>query len=754
MGYMPPKNMYDAKIGDKQIRVDIYDLPYDKFDSQTPLIIFGDVVLADQTRTTDLGDVQIMGSLDISKQKYSIVLPKIINGKFICRSNPQMRDIQTKRKKDIFDENFIFPDGITEIDCSHSINSLAVLNGRIPTSVKKIIVADAILANIGDSIEKFTNATIFQQHYPHIEVIGEKKGKTLQETLHTTQTPVQIPSELLENPLEANIDTTVRKPEYAFKPHDFMDESDIFELFQKDENVKSFKILDSTLKRKIRKLMEKFDTKTFKDKKSGTAVVCIKKSDASKLLALLKTELQQKAAQQARENAPVLKDTEYQTEDFYNINEIIQMCLDNKEVQSLGNIDDVLIKQKVRKHMKTCERKILINPQTKTQISCVPRSKGLELIEKIIAELKEIYRKKPHLFATLKESDTAKKQTQKAYLQTPKSVPLMPVAIKKYIPENLWKSICKACGKSDKAKRFVLETICSVNIDITTMPSLKHLQVIDPITYKVVPSSYMKQEGIQSIVQSIHTYLIKDNKRIVWTYLPEEKVLVCTGVFEEHTKTKAGNNYAKVRDFASVGLNANGEKITLAKIKSENYLDAFDLLVQYTNESIFQEQNLSEQISEQTSEKPVKRQRITVRKTEKTNYVPHQKHVNPEQKLLIIEPKGTTPMKETEKTNANAPQQPAQAELVPEHKTTTDQVDVFAIQTYLKSFIATIDKVVQQGFEAVSAQQDTEKQLAELDLTRAALVQKAKIESMLPEFTKTCELLSEIQQNAQKTLNR
>ena len=135
MGYMPPKNMYDAKIGDRNIRVDIYDLPYDEFSADEPLIILGNVLLADQSRTTDLGNVHIIGNLDISKQKYAVILPARVEGAFICRSNPQMRDIATRKKVDVFHDAFVFPDGVTEIDCSHSISNLSVLHNKIPSTV-------------------------------------------------------------------------------------------------------------------------------------------------------------------------------------------------------------------------------------------------------------------------------------------------------------------------------------------------------------------------------------------------------------------------------------------------------------------------------------------------------------------------------------------------------------------------------------------------------------------------------------------
>ena len=78
MGYIPQKNIYNARIGDKELQVDIYNLPYDEFNEETPLIITDMVILSDQTKTTDLSNVHIIGGLDISKQRYYVILPKII----------------------------------------------------------------------------------------------------------------------------------------------------------------------------------------------------------------------------------------------------------------------------------------------------------------------------------------------------------------------------------------------------------------------------------------------------------------------------------------------------------------------------------------------------------------------------------------------------------------------------------------------------------------------------------------------------
>ena len=244
-------------------------------------------------------------------------------------------------------------------------------------------------------------------------------------------------------------------------------------------------------------------------------------------------------------------------------------------------------------------------------------------------------------------------------------------------------------------QKSVLENIASVNTNLSETPSSTHIQIIDPITHKRTTSSYLKREEVNSVVQSITDSLRKDNKRIVWSYLPKEQILVCTGFYTEHTKTKNGNDYSQTRDWASIGLDAKGEQITKQRIIDEEYLDVDEMLIQYT-EVIDQMETDTATRSGTQPQEPIKKEQ-------------------------------TMPLNIT--------------------KTPENMTDVYALKTYVESVINTINKTVKEGLDSVSQETDVAKQIEQIDNVREVLIQKAKFQGMISEIAKTSELIKKIQLN-------
>ena len=782
MGYIPPKNMYDAKIGDRNIRVDIYDLPYDEFSAEEPLIILGNVLLADQSRTTDLSNVHIIGNLDISKQKYSVILPARVEGAFICRSNPQMRDITTRKKVEVFNDNFVFPDGITEIDCSHSISNLSVLRNKIPSTVKKVIVANAVLSKLSEDADLWNIATILQQQYPDVVFVGEKKGTTLSQTLAGQPKPVAKKEKDVAI-IKKTEDTKTTEPEYAIKTEDFYDENEIFDLCLQDSFIKSSKILHSTLKRKIKCFINKLDSITMKDSKTNTLVVCIKKVDISKIIESLKENLQKKVQIKSEKGSKTM-DNKVQTPEYSNKYEILEKCLANAAIMKLSNGDEELLKVKIRKYMNACsDRRLLLDTNSNRNISCIPAERVDALIEKVLEELKEITRKKKPVRRATKSEKTTTETTQPqkpvtvAKTVAPQKPILKPILIRKYIPQQIWKEICKACGKGNTDKQmFVLKTIASVNVNVVETPQIDGLPIINPETHIQTMSSYMKHEDGQSLVQSIDSPLRTDNKRIVWSYLPEEKILVCTGCCPEHNANKRENKkYSRIRDLATIGQNANGEKLTLQKIKNEGYISVgilFEQLLSKTQPETCVEQKQKEEKT--TATHTGKRLRIPATKTEKVNYKPHSKYVAKpglletaeqpvESAQKLVEEKDIVPTlveqpKEEPIAIALSTEEVKEAEQYIDKifgvQKPKNQVDLLAMHTYIEKIIPAITDIINDGLESASKETDAAKKLEQINLIREALIQKNKIEKMMPEFSKTLLLLDTIQENTKRIQGR
>ena len=62
--------------------------------------------------------------------------------------------------------------------------------------------------------------------------------------------------------------------------------------------------------------------------------------------------------------------------------------------------------------------------------------------------------------------------------------------------------------------------------------------------------------------------------------------------------------------------------------------------------------------------------------------------------------------------------------------------------------------IINDGLESASKETDAAKQLEQINLVREALIQKNKIEKMMPEFSKIFLLLDTIQENTKRIQGR
>ncbi len=761
MAWATSKNRYSAQINGKSMLVDLFDLPYADFNAENPLIVQGPVVLTENNRTTDLTNVRIIGGLDISKQKVLVILPKHVDGPFICRSNPQMRNLETKIKTNVFDENFVFPDGITEIDCSHSVSDLSVFF-NIPSTVKRIIVADSLLANIPADIEKFASAKKFQEKFPALEIVGDKKGITLSEILATGPVVIEVKEEVSELPeLPLSESVSAPQPEKPLKTDEFCDAKDIFDIMKADLKKQKIKMLDSTLEREIRRLMAKFDLKELKNPETNRIVMCITKQDASMLLKTLKQKIAQKQGKQPvaqttsadivkqplSELVATIQETRVKTEDFVNVKDI----LNEPQIKSLKVSKDLLAKE-IRKNMVAFGVQLRVDPETQSATSCILRSCLPEFIEKLVYGSH-----KPVKKTTAKK---AVQKTTKKVVETPKQTEMPKtkkkaeiLQIKKYIPRALWKDICKMCGKDPIVIKSVLDTINSVNTDIADTVSSNNLQIIDPKTGIRTISSYMKKEFINCVIQSISDCWFRDNKRIVWSYLPEDHVLVCTCVYAEHTNTKSKNHYKKIRMLASDCKNAKGEDITLHKILHEKYFDVDDLsgyTQQLTTELQTNTEPKEEAVKDTVPAKsPVSesasatrsRKRIKTAHTEAVLVCSSHGPVRTK-KEKIVAPVDTPKQEKTPVQTAVEPQ--PQKEQIMAIESPKDLSDIITAQAQIEAVINLINKITNERMITILNEPNSTKQLEGLALVRTAIQKKEKIQKFLPELAETEKILSQI----------
>lgn len=124
-----------------EILVDVFNLPYDRFDDENPLILHSDVSLgrAKGRSIPNMRNVIIMGTLNL--------------GEFKIQSDT------------------VLPDEVTELICEHSINSLDDLSRKLPAVLNRIKIRHALFNNIKkDKDGALSAARRFMQLHPRIVV--------------------------------------------------------------------------------------------------------------------------------------------------------------------------------------------------------------------------------------------------------------------------------------------------------------------------------------------------------------------------------------------------------------------------------------------------------------------------------------------------------------------------------------------------------------------------------------------------------
>ncbi|MBP3397516.1 MAG: hypothetical protein J6K82_01145 [Alphaproteobacteria bacterium] len=154
-------NTYDAFIGldesgqYKPVAVDLFNLPYDEFDSLHPLEIWGDV--------------------DMGRQKKGVKWPDLSN---VIIEN----DFNCSGFK--IESDTVLPRSMAGLICLHSINDLGVLIGKLNPDVEAVVVRRAILNDVKNGREPgLSNALEFVRVYPNINVVDEDEKINLKDIL-------------------------------------------------------------------------------------------------------------------------------------------------------------------------------------------------------------------------------------------------------------------------------------------------------------------------------------------------------------------------------------------------------------------------------------------------------------------------------------------------------------------------------------------------------------------------------------------
>lgn len=429
--------------------------------------------------------------------------------------------------------------------------------------------------------------------------------------------------------------------------------------------------------------------------------------------------------------------------DVLSIDDIMKICLRNEFIMRF-DLPETKLEQEIRKIFKTFQVKYYTDPVTNSKVKCISSSNIGSLVKKLQETLAKMSYKTPSVQQRKAEEQPESEPQKRKQLVSRKEISVVPITIKKYIPKRLWKDICKSCGKHEMLKKAVIDNIRSLNADLNETYGSGHIQIIDMTTEARRPLAYIKRKDKSCIVQSVTDTLNKDNKRIVWTYLPQKHIYVCTAFFLEHTKTKKGNDYERVCDYAADRKDAKGRDIIASDIASnENYLDVDDLWAKFNQPQTAQIKT-EKPVETRSGNQPVK---PTVKPTEvKTPISANVENVKGPASVDIEDVKGPTNAEIEQaksgltKEEGTEPEKPV---IIPD-KPVANLSDVIVAQKQVEAVIKLINATVNDNIQSITTEENTQKQIEEIDLIRAALVKKQALQNALSEMSGLDTLLAQI----------
>ena len=254
----------------------------------------------------------------------------------------------------------------------------------------------------------------------------------------------------------------------------------------------------------------------------------------------------------------------------YSRKEIVELC----RVDAQFNEIDTDIERLVRHAIKTNNQ---IKSCTKTcdgqSVVCV-HADSVDLLKQTMLQLHKTNTVREPSKVTPQPTETKAQKTEVKVKKAKQTI-----KIEKYIPKQIWKSICNACGDNLNLLYSVLERIDKVNINYATLTPHTPLQYFDKNNTKhIIPNTEVKSGCAAS--QHIEN---NDNRRIVWTINPDDKIMVAIAFFADHV-----NNVQSMKMYNSVaipnaakGQNMDGVTVNNDFVERSDYLKVSELLQTY-----------------------------------------------------------------------------------------------------------------------------------------------------------------------------
>lgn len=202
--------------------------------------------------------------------------------------------------------------------------------------------------------------------------------------------------------------------------------------------------------------------------------------------------------------------------------------------------------------------------------------------------------------------------------------------------------------------------------------------------------SRTKTKGGKAATQALES---KDNRRIVWTINPTDKIMVATAFFKQHDKGNQANDYNSIAlPNAAKGYLMDGKTVVNQElVQSDEFLKVSDLLEQYKSEKTNSDKEEIKPVIE--PEPVVKPEPKTATKSK-----PESKQIIHTESFQVAKQKIDTPkidLTTIGKTSAR------------KHYTVHNLVDVKAVEAEINALIAGIDREIKQLSIEMGKQKDS-----------------------------------------------
>lgn len=401
------------------------------------------------------------------------------------------------------------------------------------------------------------------------------------------------------------------------------------------------------------------------------------------------------------ESAPVKKqEIAEKTDDWFTRKQIIDILIKDERFVGISDFDR-LIKRALKNNSIRTENKLVAG--SVQPVLCVYTDDIEIVVNSVLQIINEDQIRADKKEQNKKTNAVKIEKTDKSKTQKKKQTKTL--TIEKYIPRNVWKDICDSCNNSNQILYSVLDTVNHINVNYATQTQQNSVRYVDN-DGNMQSLSKIRTKGGKAVAQALEN---KDNRRIVWTINPNDKIMVAIAFFKYHDKGNLANDYNSIAlPNAAKGYMMDGKTVVDKKtIQNGDFLKVSELLKQFES----QQKNITEQKTEENRDNTAPAV-LTPKRTEQEKNIETTDIVKTDLKLPKID------LSTIGTTNNTAIQKR-------KRYTVRNLVDVKAIEAEITAEIALLDKEIKHlSIEMGKQKNDPTEQLKIANLITKKIQQK------------------------------